>query len=272
MERGKHSGKVHTEGADIAYDCEGQGPLLLLVVGGNGDSRRYIELSSRLADSYTVVRYDRRASCRSSGDAAADLDMAQQGRDAAALIRALAAGPAYVFGNSGGASIALALTEGHPELVRGLVVHEPPVMRILPDADQQMALVDGVYATYQAQGTGPAMRQFAMSLIGFSPSAAAPGDQGGNMDRFMAHEYLLIGRYLPDLGKIRRDGVPVIACAGSASLDAYYARTAKVAAEILACPYVEIAGHHLAFVTDPDLFATELRSMLHRLSATELPA
>lgn len=270
MDQTKASGTVRNEGADIAYDCEGQGPLLLLVVGGNGDSRRYIPLSARLADHYTVVRYDRRASCRSSGDPDADLDMAQQGRDAAALVDALGLGPAYVFGNSGGASIALQLTEDHPQKVRGLVVHEPPIMRILDDADQQMQFVDAVHGTYLTQGAGPAMRQFAMSLLGFSPMANAPGDQGGNMDRFMAHEYVPIGHYLPDLAKIKRDGVRVISCAGRASLDAYYARTARVLAATLACPYVDMDGHHLAFVTAPDLFANELRTMLQLLEKSVL--
>ena len=126
-----------------------------------------------------------------------------------------------MFGNSGGASIALKLTEDHPQQVRGLIVHEPPIMGILADADLQMQFLDTVHATCRSQGVGPAMRQFAMSLVGFSPIANAPGDQGGNMDRFMALEYLPIGRYLPDLAKIKRDGVPAIACAGTDSLDAY---------------------------------------------------
>ncbi|MES2257051.1 MAG: alpha/beta hydrolase [Pseudomonadota bacterium] len=265
MDQNSKTATLHTEGADIVYDCEGQGPLLLLIVGGNGDSRRYIPLSARLAGSYTVVRYDRRASTRSSGDTGIDMDMAQQSRDAAALIRALGLGPAYVFGNSGGASIAIKLTEDHPELVRALVAHEPPVMRILHDAQQQMAMIDEVFSAFQQHGAQVAMRKFAQTLVGFDKGDMAPGDQGGNMEYFMAHEYLPIGRYLPNLDKIRRDGVPVVTCAGSASVDAYYARTARVMANLLACPYVEMAGNHLAFVIAPDLFAAELLPILQRL-------
>lgn len=69
---------VHTEGADIAYDVEGQGPLLLLVVGGNGDSRLFSKLSAQLADRYTVARYDRRANLRSTGDTQGEMDMARR--------------------------------------------------------------------------------------------------------------------------------------------------------------------------------------------------
>ena len=83
---------VETEGAGIVYDVEGEGPLLLLIAGGNGDASRYVPLSRLLADEYTVVRYDRRANLRSGGDTTADLDMAQMARDAAAVIRAMSAG------------------------------------------------------------------------------------------------------------------------------------------------------------------------------------
>ena len=41
--------RVHTEGADIVYDYEGQGPLLLLIAGGNGNGMRYARLATQLA-------------------------------------------------------------------------------------------------------------------------------------------------------------------------------------------------------------------------------
>lgn len=101
--------------------------------GGNGDSGRFSSLLAQLANRYTAVRYDRRANAHSSRDTQARLNMAQQGRDAAAVIRAAGNEPAYVFGNSAGANIALKLTRDSPELVRGLVDHEPPVTDFLPD-------------------------------------------------------------------------------------------------------------------------------------------
>jgi pimeloyl-ACP methyl ester carboxylesterase len=255
---------VHTEGADIAYDVEGEGPLLLLVVGGNGDSSRYIPLSALLAKNYTVVRYDRRANWRSTGDTEVNMDMAQQGRDAAAIIRAMGSEKALVFGNSGGASIAIKLTEDHPELVKGLVAHEPPVMGLLPDAEYWDQFVDQVYELFMEQGPGPAMKKFAESLVGFDTPSSAPGDQGGNMTQFLRRDYVSFGKYAPDLDRMRRNGVPVITAAGTLSADAYYARTARVMAEKLGCRYVEMKGNHLAFIIDPPTFATELQSILQQ--------
>ena len=36
------AGTVHTEGANIIYDYEGDGPLLLTIAGGGGDAMRYV--------------------------------------------------------------------------------------------------------------------------------------------------------------------------------------------------------------------------------------
>jgi hypothetical protein len=70
--------RFHAEGADIVDDFEGEGPLPLLIAGGNGDGSRYGPLAAVLAPDYTVVSYDRRAERRSTGDTTTDLDMAQQ--------------------------------------------------------------------------------------------------------------------------------------------------------------------------------------------------
>jgi hypothetical protein len=72
-----------------------------------------------------------------------------------------------------------------------------------------------------------------------------------------------ISRYRPDLDAIRRNGVPVITAAGWASADAYYARTARVQAELLGCRYVEFPGNHLGFIFDAANFSEALRGALH---------
>ncbi|HCL5074344.1 TPA: alpha/beta hydrolase [Salmonella enterica] len=255
---------VHTENADLACYKEGSGPLLLLIVGGNGDSGRFIALSAQLADRYTVVRYDRRANARSSGDTQAELDMAQQGRDAAAVIRAAGAEPAYVFGNSAGANIALKLTQDHPQLVRGLVDHEPPVTDFLPEAEATpwRAFFDRVYDTYLTEGGAAAMRLFATTFVGMEQSAAAPGDQDGDFERFLAHEFQVINHFVPDLDALRRGGVPMVTAVGRASGNAFYAQTARELAQQLPCPCIEVSGHHLSYASEPAMFADELHQIL----------
>jgi pimeloyl-ACP methyl ester carboxylesterase len=51
------TGTVYTEGANIVYDFEGDGPLLLTIAGGGGDANRYTPISHIIADEYTVVSF-----------------------------------------------------------------------------------------------------------------------------------------------------------------------------------------------------------------------
>ncbi len=262
------SGTVFTEGAAIAYDVEGQGPLFLLVVGGNGDSKLFNGLSAQLADRYTVVKYDRRANARSTGDTDGEIDMAQAGRDAAAVIKEMNAGPAYVFGNSAGANIALKLTEDHSMLVRGLIDHEPPITDFLPqpEAGEWRNFFDKVYQLYLADGAGPAMKLFASSFVGFPKDAPAPGDQSGDQhDRFLAHEFRQINSYVPNLDALRRGGTPMVTAVGRDSGNAFYAETARELARQLPCPCVEIIGNHLGYAFHAKAFADELHQIIESL-------
>lgn len=259
---------VHSEGADIAYDIEGHGPLLLLVVGGNGDSALFAKLSAQLADRYTVVKYDRRANARSTGDVNGELDMAQAGRDAAAVIKDVNLGVAYVFGNSAGANIALKLTEDHPEVVRGLLDHEPPITDFLPqpEAGKWRTFFDRVYDLYVAEGAGPAMKLFASSFVGFDHNAPAPGDQAtGTNDRFLAHEFRHINSFVPDVEALRRGKVPIVTLVGRDSGDAFYAQTARELAKQLSCPCVDIVGNHLGYAFHAETFANELHRVIETL-------
>lgn len=63
------------------------------------------------------------------------------------VLQAVTHEPALVFGSSGGAVTGLALATRHPEQVRTLVAHEPPLVEVLPDAEQ----VRDVYDTYRAE-------------------------------------------------------------------------------------------------------------------------
>lgn len=264
--------KITTEGADLVYDVEGSGPLLLLIVGGNGDSVRFTGLSAQLADRYTVVKYDRRANARSGGDKQAEMDMAQAGRDAAAVIQAVNLGKAFVFGNSAGANIALKLTQDYPHLLAGSVVHEPPISDFLPQpaAGKWRALFDKVYDIYLTDGPVVAIRLFfGSTLVGFDPKALAVGDQGGgDNDRFFAHEFRHINSFVPDLSALRNGKVPMVMAVGRASKGAFYADTAIELAERLPCPCLEVVGNHMGYAFEPVEFANDLHRIIETLIST----
>ena len=110
-------GSVHNESAEIVYERIGDGPVLLMIAGAGGTGDGYRKAARQLSSTYSVITYDRRCCGRSTGDRTQTMDMAQQARDALEIIRAADVDKAYVFGNSGGANIALKLTEAHPEVV-----------------------------------------------------------------------------------------------------------------------------------------------------------
>ena len=117
-------------------------------------------MSRHLADRYTVVAYDPRGNSRSTFDGAPEeLQLDVQADDAAALIKALGGGAAYVFGTSGGAQIGLNLAARHPDRVRTLVAHEPPSMMSLADLSEALATSQDLYDTYRREGVEAAMAE-----------------------------------------------------------------------------------------------------------------
>jgi pimeloyl-ACP methyl ester carboxylesterase len=255
---------VHNEGADIVYDRTGEGPVLLMISGAGGTGDGYRKAALRLSNAYSVITYDRRCNGRSTGDRTLDMDMAQQARDALEIIRAVGVDKAYVFGNSGGANIALKLAESHPEVVAGLVAHEPPVVSILPDADVWFKFVDEITGTLQSRGPKRAMLRFARSGVGVNPVQLllARGGTRQDLGFFLEHEYVPITTYHPDVASLRRSGVSIVTLAGERSKDAYYARTAPILAEKVGGRFSTISGNHFAFLLHPDTFANELRLVL----------
>jgi len=110
------------DGTSIAFDREGEGPALVLVVGAFCDRSTSETLARLLASQFTVVRYDRRGR-GSSGDTA-PYAVEREIEDLQAVVAA-AGGPAFVFGHSSGATLALeAVVVGLP--VTRLVAYEPP--------------------------------------------------------------------------------------------------------------------------------------------------
>jgi pimeloyl-ACP methyl ester carboxylesterase len=260
---------VITEGADIYCERQGSGPLLLLIHGAMEDAGFYSSAADILAEKFTVVSYDRRCNSRSSGDRSAEMTVAQQARDAASIIRAMGVGTAFVVGRSGGAIIGLELAATRPDLIDFLIVHEPPVIELLPDSDAQRwrTFVDEIYTKYQREGWQAAQIEFMTSLINV-PDAPYPSDLNerisGNVDFFFKHEFKAFSGYLPDIESLRKFSVKMVTATGSQSDDAYYVQTTRDLAAKLGCENVEFPGHHDVSFWMPEEFANAILSTLNR--------
>ena len=262
---------VHTDAADLVLDVEGSGPLLLTIPGRGGTAPRYAGISAILKDTYTVIRYDRRCCGRSTGDKTRPMDLTQQARDAVAVLTYLGARQAYIFGSSAGGSITLRIAELYPELVAGMVVHEPMICSILPDRQDWIDFNMRVERVYRAQGVGPAMALLASSMIGMpAPGAQPPRPGNDDMDFFLGCEFMSLSANQPDLERIKRNKVPLIVSKGALSGEAYYARSADVVSERVGCPLRVMSGNHIAHLADPPIFAAELGAALAELKAPNI--
>ncbi|MFJ8629345.1 alpha/beta fold hydrolase [Streptomyces sp. NPDC093568] len=119
-------------GVELYYETAGDGDPLVLVHGSWGDHYNWVPVMKDLSRDHRVLVYDRRGHSRSErppgqGSRREDED------DLAALMETLGFAPAFVAGNSFGASTALGLAGRRPELFRGILAHEPPLMGVVAD-------------------------------------------------------------------------------------------------------------------------------------------
>ena len=187
--------KILNEGAEIYCERRGNGPILLLVHGGMEDAGYYSSAADILADKFTVVSYDRRCNSRSSGDRSVDMTVTQQARDAASIINGVGDGKALVVGRSGGAIIGLELAATMPEMINFVIVHEAPVIELLPksDAEKWRSFVYNIYLKSQREGSLAAQTEFMASLISV-PDSPFPTDLN---DRLSGNTNITISTNIP---------------------------------------------------------------------------
>lgn len=257
-------------GASLYYEVRGSGPLLL-VIGSPMAAAFFAPLADALAGDHTVVTPDPRGISRSMlDDPEQDSTPELRADDVAALLDALGAQSADVFGSSGGAVTGLALVARHPGRVRTLVAHEPPLLELLPDAAQQRAGVDDIVNTFHADGLPAAMTKF-LTSTGFdtgsdgapTPPPVQPSDQDlADGARFFAHELRGTTRYRPDVAALTTGPTRVVVGIGIASGGLSTYRTSMALAKLLDTPPVTFPGDHGGFLGQPEEFAEALRTVL----------
>jgi pimeloyl-ACP methyl ester carboxylesterase len=144
--------RISANGIELNYDLTGAGETVVLVHGGWSDRNNWLPVVPELARSFSVVAYDRRGHGLSTRDVPGT--RRDQEDDLAALIEGLAEEPVHVAGTSFGGSIALGLAARRPDLVRGIVAHEPPLMSVVaadPEISVQLLAVQATIRAIRAQ-------------------------------------------------------------------------------------------------------------------------
>ncbi len=115
---------LSVHGVDLAYEDRGAGDTLVLIHGTGEQTELWGRGLDDLASSHRVIAYDRRGYGRSPHRPVRDYR--RHVSDAIEVVERLGNGPAVLVGHSSGASVALALAAEREDLVRALVLLEPP--------------------------------------------------------------------------------------------------------------------------------------------------
>ncbi|AQZ64663.1 N-formylglutamate deformylase [[Actinomadura] parvosata subsp. kistnae] len=282
--------KTHTlevPGATIAYDvreAEGTTEPILLMIGSPMDATGFTTLAGHFEDR-TVVTYDPRGVGRSKRtDGLAESTPDLHADDLHRLIDAVGGGPVDIFASSGGAVNALALVARHPEQVRTLVAHEPPVAKVLPDRDRALAVIADMRRTYEREGFGPAMAKF-IATTGHkgefpadpselpAPDPATMGlptaDDGSRDDALLGQNLITCTHYEPDFDALRAASTRIVIGIGAESEGEMAHRGGVGVADRLGMKPVTFPSNHGGFLGNefgmpgqPEAFATTLRQVL----------
>src|SRR5215469_5427157 len=118
----QQSGFAPVEGnGKLYYESAGTGHALVLIHGGQMDSRMWDEQFALFSKSYRVIRYDFRGFGKSP---AATAPFAGED-DLAALLKFLGVQKAYILGLSLGGRVAIDFALAHPEMTAGIIAVAP---------------------------------------------------------------------------------------------------------------------------------------------------
>jgi pimeloyl-ACP methyl ester carboxylesterase len=270
-------GTIRANGAELYNEVRGDGPPVVFISGATGDAGHFAGVAPLLADGFTVVTYDRRSNSRSPRPAGwMSTSMSEQADDCAALIEGLGIAPAVVFGTSGGAVILLDLLLRRPDVVRGAIVHEPPIVAVTSNGEQVSAGLQAMVEQGMAAG-GPrkATELFIRWAAGDDAFDALDPDLRERMldngDVVFGVEIEAFLELVPTAQQIAAIPVPVVAAAGEENRDAsseghyLYEATEWLAAH-LGKQLVVAPGAHVPYLLDPAGFVEWIRPILRELA------
>ncbi len=260
---------LKVDGRELFVATRGSaGDPMVLVHGSWVDHRTWNLIAPKLAESFTVVSYDRRGHGRSaprSGPYRIEDDVA----DLEGVLLAADHFPAHVVGLSLGGSIALRLAAARPELFRSVVVHEPPIYGALdPGSHELREFRKGGAAVAELLRLGD-RREAARLFLESVASGPGEWDRIGSagQELLVAHadrwleEYLAPGTFDLDPLPLAGFDPPALLTNGEVSPPIYAHILERIAALLPNATRQRLPRTgHLPHLTDPDLYVGVLFS------------
>ncbi len=266
------SGRLwEVNGANLYHEVRGSGPPVLFIAGATGDGGHFERVAELLSDEFTVVTYDRRANSRSPRpDGWESTSNEEQSEDAARLIEALGIASAAIFGTSAGAIIGLDLVIRHPELVRGAILHEPPMTAGMSNPEEMMGAIQQVVeAGMQRGGPRGGVEAFVRFVAGDETFENLDPQLRermlGNGETLLGTELEVIRSYRPDEATLAAVEVPVRVMVGPDSAP-FFGEVARWLADRLNVQLENLPGAHTPYFDRPEEMTETIRPLLRELS------
>lgn len=133
--------KIQVNGVELHYIEKGQGEALILLHGNAGDYRSWNSQIEAFAPDYRVISYSRRYHYPNQNPLNDENHSALvEAKDLAAFLKKLKLKNVHLVGQSGGALTALIFAVKHPEMVRTLVLGEPPAHQLIRNSSDGEAI------------------------------------------------------------------------------------------------------------------------------------
>ena len=283
--------KTHTldvPGAVLTYDVREprtQAPSEhrpLFIFGSPMAASGFAQLADQL-DDRTLITYDPRGAERSRLTPGGQVTAELHADDLHHLVEATGLGPVDAFGSSGGGAFALAWAVRHPDDLRTLVSHEPPLVTMLEDRDVALRVQADIVDTYQREGYGAAMAKFIQLVMHAGPlgpdyldqpapdpsNFGLPRDDDGSRDDPLLSRNLAMPAFEPDIAALRASPVRIVPAIGAQGEGTMARRGGEALAAALGVDPVVFPGDHGGFMSsewspgnDPVAFAAKLREVL----------
>lgn len=259
--------------ASITYELGGEGDPTALVHGSLVNRRTWETVRPALAQSLTLLVYDRRGHGESRGPVRQH-PVRDDAADLADLLTALDLYPVHLIAHSYGSAVALRLAVDRPEMVRSLALHEPMFFGVLEDdpatAPEAERLFSSTRAILDLARAG--RREEAAGKIVDSLS-----EEEGTWRRFPPEVRQTFVRHVdrwaeeladPEATRPDRSGlaellIPVLLTTGERSPPFLHRITAGTAALLRNATFRTIPGAgHVPHRTDPDQFVALIHGFL----------
>jgi pimeloyl-ACP methyl ester carboxylesterase len=251
--------KAQINGVRIAFQDTGTGEPVVLVHGSWGSHRNWDPVVPGLSARHRVVSYDRRGHSESEGTLGQGT-FAEDVADLAMLIEALDAAPAWVIGNSVGAVITLQLAAARPDVLRGVIVHEPPLRGQFSEGGADGPLRMVLDLIREGDDAGAAARFVEDVALGPGAWAQLPeqmrATMAANAQTYLDEELAPDSRTVDEAALARYEG-PVLVTSGTQSPPAFQPVIQHLARLLPQAQRIDYAGAgHLPHVTHPEEFVT----------------